>query len=87
MTCRVIWLPQAMTAYRRLRAADPDGAKQVTSAVRSLTEEPAPQDSTALGRTGFRRLRHGDYRILYEVDSIDTTISVLHVGRLPPHRR
>ena len=86
MTCRVIWLTEAMAAYRRLRVADPDGAKMVAAAVRALADEPAPPDSTSLGGTAFRRLRQGDYRILYGVDRDATMISVMHVGRLPHGR-
>ena len=86
MTCRVVWLTEAMAAYRRLRVADPDGAKLVAAAVRTLADEPAPPGSTFLGGTAFRRLRQGDYRVLYEVDRDATTISVMHVGRLPQGR-
>jgi len=86
MTCRVVWLAEAMAAYRRLRVADPDGAKLVAAAVRTLADEPAPPASASLGGTVFRRLRQGDYRILYEVDRDATMISVMHVGRLPHGR-
>jgi mRNA interferase RelE/StbE len=86
MTYGLIWLPEAMAAFRRLRSHDPDGAKWVASAVRSLAGEPYPPEATSLGGTGFHRLRLGDYRILYEINPADVTIYVLHVGRLPRPR-
>jgi hypothetical protein len=42
MTYTVVWLPDAMSAFRRLRAADRDGAKQVSAAVAALATDPRP---------------------------------------------
>jgi hypothetical protein len=36
MTHGVVWLPEAMTAYRVLRMADPDGAKRIAKAIAAL---------------------------------------------------
>lgn len=80
MTYTVVWLPDAMSAFRRLRAADRDGAKQVSAAVAALATDPRPEGSTALGRSGFHRMRLGDYRVLYEVDDTALTIYVINVG-------
>jgi mRNA interferase RelE/StbE len=49
MTYSVIWLPEAVTAYRRLRATDPDGAKRIAKAVAALAADPRPAESNALG--------------------------------------
>jgi mRNA interferase RelE/StbE len=86
MTYGVIWLPEAMAAFRRLRSHDPDGAKWVASAVRSLAGEPCPPGSTGLGGSAFHRLRLGDYRILYEFSPAELTVCVVLVGRLPRPR-
>jgi mRNA interferase RelE/StbE len=80
MTYQVIWLSEAMTAYRQLRAADPDGAKRIARAVAALAIDSHPLESNALGSTNFRRLRLDRYRVLYEVS--DDTIRVMHVGRV-----
>jgi len=69
-----------MSAFRRLRAADRDGAKQVSAAVAALAADPRPEGSTALGRSGFHRMRLGDYRVLYEVDDAALTVYVINVG-------
>jgi mRNA interferase RelE/StbE len=80
MSHTVIWLPEAMAAYRRLRSSGPDGAKMMASVVASLAADPRPAHSNALGATNFRRIRLDRYRILYEVG--DTAVHVMHVGRV-----
>ena len=80
MSYAVIWLTEAMTSYRSLRAADPDGAKRIASTIAGLAADPCPAESDALGRTNFRRIRLDRYRILYEVS--DTAVRVMHVGRV-----
>jgi len=77
----VVWLPAGMTAYRRLRASDPDGAKRIAGAVAALSADPCPAESSALGTTNFRRLRLDNYRVLYEIT--DVAVHVMHVGRVP----
>jgi mRNA interferase RelE/StbE len=80
MTYSVIWLSEAMTAYRLLRASDPDGAKRIAKAIAALALDPNPAESNALGRTSFRRLRLDRYRVLYEVT--EDMVRVMHVGRV-----
>ena len=83
MTLTVVWLPEAMTAYRSLRIKDPAGAKRVAQAVAMLADEPRPETSSALGGTAFRRLRLDQYRVLYELTR--NANYVLYVGLvLPP---
>ena len=86
MTYPVVWLPEAMSAFRRLRAADRDGAKQVAGAVAALASNPRPSSSTALGGSGFHRLRLANYRVLYQVDADTNTIYILNVGSVPQPR-
>jgi mRNA interferase RelE/StbE len=74
----IVWLPGAMSAYRALREDDPEGATLIANAVAALRTEPCPENSTALGETGFRRLRVERYRVLYELTQ--DTIRVMHVG-------
>jgi mRNA interferase RelE/StbE len=81
MTYAIIWQPEAIASYRRLRTADSDGAKQIARAVTALAADPHPAASRALGGTNFRRLRLGHYRVLYEVT--DVAVCVMHVGRVP----
>jgi mRNA interferase RelE/StbE len=80
MTRAVIWLSEAMKAYRSLRATDPEGAKRVAHAIAALADESFPESSNPLGDTEFRRLRLDQYRVLYEVRA--DTVRVMHVGRV-----
>jgi len=83
VTYTVIWLPDAMTAYRRLRARDHSGAHDIAEAVRALAKEPRPTSSAPLGDSPFRRLRLSSYRVLYEVDEQSEAVYVISVGRTP----
>jgi mRNA interferase RelE/StbE len=83
MTYSVIWLPEAVTAYRRLRATDPDGAKRIAKAVAALAADPRPAESNALGGTSYYRMRLDRYRVLYEV--ADEMVRVMHVGSAIGH--
>jgi mRNA interferase RelE/StbE len=49
----------------------------------TLEQEPRPRGSRKLQGLSGRRLRVGDYRILYEVDDTEAKVTVLAVG----HRR
>ncbi len=81
MTFTVIWLSQAMVAYRRIRGTDSDGARRIAGAVAALATDPYPAASSALGKTNFRRLRLDSYRVRYEVT--DVAVHVMHIGRVP----
>lgn len=80
MTLAVVWLPEAMAAYRSLRVTDAEGTRRVARAVGMLADEPRPEGSSRLGRTSYVRLRLGEYRILYEVTP--DAVYVMHVGRV-----
>jgi len=56
---------------------------RVRDAIRALAQDPRPQRSLKLtGREGWR-VRVGDYRVVYEIDDQQRTVTILHVG----HRR
>lgn len=57
--------------------------ERVLEAIRGLAEDPRPSGCLKLtGREGWR-IRVGRYRVIYDVDDAERTITVLHVG----HRR
>jgi mRNA interferase RelE/StbE len=62
----------------------PVGAcERVRDAVRALAQDPRPPGCLKLtGREGWR-IRVGDYRVIYEIDDRQQTVTVLHIG----HRR
>lgn len=61
----------------------PDQAERVREALAALTEDPCPRNSRKLQNTENRRLRVGDYRVIYFVEETGDapgTIYVLDVG-------
>ena len=57
--------------------------ERVRDAIHLLADTPRPPGCAKLmGRDGWR-IRAGDYRVIYEIDERQRTITVLHVG----HRR
>ncbi len=56
---------------------------RIYDAIRGLAESPRPTGCPKLtGREGWR-LRVGDYRVVYEINDQERSVTVLHVG----HRR
>jgi mRNA interferase RelE/StbE len=70
----------ARRAHRFLAQLDPPDYPRVRDAVRQLGENPLPPGAVKLsGRKGWR-IRVGDYRILYVIDSEADTVTVLDIG-------
>jgi len=56
---------------------------RVRDAIRELAAEPRPSGSKKLtGRDGWR-IRVGPYRVIYEINDANRSVTVLHIG----HRR
>jgi mRNA interferase RelE/StbE len=75
------WSEAALNTAAGFLNDDPTGLGQLIEALDGLTEDSAPQTSTALGNRGLRRLHVGRYRALYEVVE-PSTISIIHIGRV-----
>jgi len=70
-------------AQKELAALPASAYADVRDAIRSLAQEARPLGCRKLtGRDGWR-IRVGDFRIVYDVDDTQRTVTVLHVG----HRR
>ncbi|MFI1732062.1 type II toxin-antitoxin system RelE/ParE family toxin [Streptomyces acidicola] len=82
MTYRITWEPNATNAAVRFLKDDPTGLAAVYEAVDALAEAPRPINSTAYG-PDIRRLRVGEYRVLYVIDNDAIRILVTHLGRTP----
>jgi len=62
----------------------PDAAyERVKNAIPRLAENPRPPGRRKLSGRDDCRIRVGDYRVIYEIDDAQQTVTVLHVG----HRR
>lgn len=82
MTYRITWEPSATDAAVRFLKDDPAGLATVYEAVDTLAEKPRPANSTAYG-PNIRRLRVGDYRVLYLIDEDVIRILITNLGRTP----
>ncbi|WDV52283.1 type II toxin-antitoxin system RelE/ParE family toxin [Streptomyces coeruleorubidus] len=80
MTYRIIWEPNATNAAVRFLKDDPVGLTAVYEAVDALAETPRPASSIPYG-PDFRRLRVGEYRVLYVIEEDLIRILVTHLGR------
>ncbi len=70
-------------AQRQLAQLPAGIYEQVRDAVRMLANQPRPAECRKLkGREGWR-IRAGSYRVIYEIDDQQDTVTVLHIG----HRR
>jgi mRNA interferase RelE/StbE len=72
------------SVYRDLKRISPPDIPRILDRVEALADNPTPQQSRPLhGNTADRRLRIGDYRVLYAIDFSSRSISILAIG----HRR
>ncbi|HUX09420.1 MAG TPA: type II toxin-antitoxin system RelE/ParE family toxin [Terriglobia bacterium] len=70
-------------AQRELAELERTQYTRIRDAVRELAGNPRPHGCRKLtGREGWR-IRVGDYRVVYEIDDVQQSLTVLHIG----HRR
>jgi len=72
------WKPSARKEIRKL---DPTVRRRVIEAVTALGTEPRPPGSVILaGSPGWRRIRIGGYRVIYEIRDDTLVVLLLRVG-------
>jgi len=72
------------SAEKDLRRLGPTPVARILRRIEALEDDPTPRESRKLGGTERTyRLRVGDYRVVYELDSNARTIIVYYVR----HRR
>lgn len=72
------------SAEKELRRISPPYLSQILKKINSLAAEPRPEGIQMLkGENRHFRLRQGDYRIIYEVDSVRGEVVIIKIG----HRR
>ena len=70
-------------AQRELQRLPHEDYERVREAIRALAQNPRPTGCLALtGRAGWR-IRVGNYRVIYEINDVQHTVTILHIG----HRR
>jgi mRNA interferase RelE/StbE len=80
VTYEIIFEPHALDSAARFLNEDPKGLSVTLDAIDELAENPRPVNSVAYG-PAIRRLRVGDYRVLYIIDDEVIRILVTHLGR------
>lgn len=83
MTYEVLFEPHALDAAARFLKEDPSGLAALLDTIDGLAHDPRPVGSRAYGSADLRRLRVGDYRVLYIIDDTVIRILVTHLGRTP----
>ena len=78
--CRVLIKPSAVKELESLPARE---RARVVSAIRRLSDAPRPPGCEKLSVQQRYRTRQGRYRVLYEVDDANATLTVVKIG----HRR
>lgn len=78
MTLPIIWSEDAINSATAYLADDPVGLKALFARIDVLAEQPRPTESAPYGSPDLRRLRVGQYRVLYEISG---SIEIIHVGR------
>ncbi len=70
-------------AQKELQQLPYEDYERVRDAIRTLAHDPRPAGCLALtGRPGWR-IRVGTYRVIYEINDAQHTITIFHIG----HRR
>jgi len=68
-------------AERELRRLPADAASRLAGPIAGLTVDQHPAGSGKIRGSDYWRLRVGDLRIVYSIESADRTIVVLRVAR------
>ncbi|MGW0081232.1 type II toxin-antitoxin system RelE family toxin [Streptomyces sp. NPDC003393] len=80
MTYEIVFEPHALDAAARFLKEDPAGLARVLDVIDDLARDPRPAGSMPYG-LDIRRLRVGEYRVLYVIDDDTIRILVTHLGR------
>ena len=68
------------TAAKQIRKLDKSAQARILRTVEILREAPRPPASKLVSGDGERRIRTGDYRIVYEVHDEELVVLVIRVG-------
>ena len=75
---KVRWSAIAVVSAARF-VADQDGMRAINASVAGLAANPEPPEAFVRGT--YRRLRAGDYRVLYSVEG--DLVTIVRVDRVP----
>lgn len=69
-------------AFKEVEKLDPDAKLQILDAIEDLERDPRPQNSKQLRGelSDYRRLRTGNYRIIYQIKDHKLKVVVVRAG-------
>ncbi len=76
MSHNITWSEHAVDTAAGFLTDDAPGLQQLLAAVDHLAEDPHPVESVAYGSVGLHRLKVGRYRVLYELDQSEQSITI-----------
>ena len=71
------------SAAKELAAIDPANRRRLVTAIDALATDPLRGQALKGGMTGLRRIRVGDFRVVYEARQTELVVLVVRIG----HRR
>jgi mRNA interferase RelE/StbE len=71
------------SAAKELEATPKKDRKRLVARIGSLATTPRPPGSEKLSGEEKYRIRQGDYRILYQIEDFNSTVTIVKIG----HRR
>lgn len=71
------------SAVKELQNVPLKNRRKLAARIRELAQEPRPHGCQKLSSLERYRIRHGDYRAVYEIDDGRLTVLVIKIG----HRR
>jgi mRNA interferase RelE/StbE len=83
MHYEVFRYPQALRQLRHLHRFNPQLSRLIIASITALSENPRPPGSKKLVNHAAWRIRVRDYRVLYEIDDKNQTVTIISVS----HRR
>ena len=83
MNYELLQLPRAMRQLRNLRKSHHPLIRTIIETITALAENPRPSRAEKLVNRSEWRVRVGDYRVLYQIDDQNRTITITSVA----HRR
>ena len=68
------------SAAKELEDLPPRDRKRAVSKIQRLATEPRPVGAEELSGQEKYRIRQGDYRILYLIDDVETSVVIVRIG-------
>jgi len=71
------------SAVKEIAALPKTACRAIVDKIQALATEPRPRGSEKLSGDDKYRVRHGDYRVVYEIDDANRRVTIVRVA----HRR